>query len=188
MLLSGSLTKRISILEKDPTIGAVHSNALFIDDAGQASADSYFRSSVPDHRQERSKNFRRYLRSPNRICFPTVVLRRSLLESSGGIDTSLPHTHDWELMMRLAFWADFYYLSQPLLAYRRHSDNHSSQFSLWSRTREEVHAKAALVRKLSPHSEFLAALLVPAVVASFAQKTRRYVPERLGFTRPPSEP
>ena len=188
LLLGGSLTRKISILEKDSTIGVVHSNALFIDGAGQASADSYFRSSVPDHRQERSKNFRRYLRSPNRVCFPTVVLRRSLLESAGGIDTSLPHTHDWELIMRLAFWADFFYLSQPLLAYRRHSDNHSSQFSLWSRAREEVRAKAAVVRRLSPYCEFPVALLAPAVAASFAKRTRRYAAERFGMARPPLDP
>jgi len=57
ILLSGSLTRKISILEEDSTIGVVHSNALVIDGAGRASADTYFRSSVPDHRQEGRRTF-----------------------------------------------------------------------------------------------------------------------------------
>ena len=91
--------------------------------------------------------------------------------------------------MRLAFWADFYYLSEPLVAYRWHSANHSSRFSSpWSQTREEIRTKAALVRRLSHHSEIPVALIALAVVTRFAQKTRTFAANRLRIGQTILEP
>jgi len=107
ILLSGSLTRKISILEEDSTIGVVHSNALVIDGAGRASADTYFRSSVPDHRQEGRRTFDGISGPRIAFAFPQsffVAHCSKPREES----TRRFHTHDWELMMRLAFWADFF--------------------------------------------------------------------------------
>jgi glycosyltransferase involved in cell wall biosynthesis len=155
VLRPGCLEKKMAVLDREAGVGVVHSNAMMIDEHGAETGATYFDPEVSDHRQRRGYTLKRYLLSDNRVCFPTVVARADLVRRAGGIDASLPHAHDWELMMRLACFTDFHYLAEPLVGYRWHASNHSHALaSPWRRMREEAWAKAAVFRKLRSEPEF----------------------------------
>jgi GT2 family glycosyltransferase len=68
---------------------------------------------VIDRSVRYSRDFdREALFKENYIPHPTIVHRRDLLEKHGGFDASFPCLIDWELLRRLAFYADFLHVKQ----------------------------------------------------------------------------
>lgn len=57
-----------------------------------------------------------------------VLIRKSLLDRSGGFDPAFWGTEDWDLWLRLARITRFCYRARPALIYRRHATNTSKSF------------------------------------------------------------
>ncbi|MCY4263535.1 MAG: glycosyltransferase family A protein [Gammaproteobacteria bacterium] len=81
-----------------------------------------------------------------------VLLRRSVLESTGGFDESLVACEDYDLWLQLTSQLPVHYIDQPLLRkFGGHNDQLSRQH--WGMDRFRVKALAKLLRqtKLSPN-------------------------------------
>jgi GT2 family glycosyltransferase len=62
------------------------------------------------------------------LCTPTAIVRTSVQKAVGGYSTSLPHTGDTEMFMRLATHGAIVRLDAVQAIYRRHSTNMSSAY------------------------------------------------------------
>ncbi len=58
-----------------------------------------------------------------RIYTSTVVVRRALLQATGGFDEQLAHFEDWDLFWRIARQGRVVALKETLVQYRRHAGN-----------------------------------------------------------------
>jgi glycosyltransferase involved in cell wall biosynthesis len=66
-------------------------------------------------------------------CISSGVIRKSLLERAGGFDERFSQCADWDLWLRLSLAARFAVLTQPLVQYRSHAGNMSSNLGLLER-------------------------------------------------------
>lgn len=103
LLPSGSLARSIALLEQYPNVGFVYGRPR------------HFTTCIPRPRLGLTRwkvwpgiNWleKRYERAQNCISQPEAVIRRSTLQLVGEYNTSLPHTSDLEMWLRLAGVAD----------------------------------------------------------------------------------
>jgi hypothetical protein len=130
VMLPENLAEKVAILDRHPNVGMVHSNVYQIAADGEVlSAYWYFAPSPGDEGVHGGDEyFATLFRGVNRVCCPSVVMRRSCYQQLGGFDPRLPFTTDWEMWMRIALHADVAYLATPLVKYRRHDDNETAKY------------------------------------------------------------
>ena len=105
------LEKSVATLDSNRKIGVVFSAFIQIGESGCRKMPMW--SDGFQH-----SDFYGSLLWRNVVGTPTVVARRSALESVGGFDASMPRYQDWELSLRLAQVVSFKYLEEPgLLSY-----------------------------------------------------------------------
>ena len=63
----------------------------------------------------------------------TVMCERSLFTAAGTFDPALSQCADWDMWIRLAMHTDFFYIAEPLAAYRKHAGSMSQSASLLER-------------------------------------------------------
>jgi len=114
------LEHQISILDGDPEVGLVCSNAQVIDYNGAQIRNLYLQSE-----EGASGDVLAKLLDANFVIISAAVTRRELVERVGGFteDARLRGVEDYDLWLRLAATTQVSYLSEPLLAYREHSGN-----------------------------------------------------------------
>ncbi len=81
----------------------------------------------------------------------TVMMRKDFVHNIGYFDESLPFTHDYEFWLRtLLHRVDFYYINEPLTAYRKHKQMGTVRHIAAIQTEFETVKKACLpqLRKL----------------------------------------
>lgn len=83
----------------------------------------------------------------NRLVASSVMARRGCLEELGGFDESLPLAQDWDLWLRAAAKWEVAVLPTPLVFYRRHAEQRSSDL-VEMRYREGEVLRRALARGL----------------------------------------
>lgn len=66
-------------------------------------------------------------------CISSGLVRRSLLEQVGGFNPSFSQCADWDLWLRLSLVGRFVALAEPLVQYRSHTGNMSSNLGLLER-------------------------------------------------------
>lgn len=81
----------------------------------------------------------------------TVVVERSLLTQSGGFDRQLSQCADWDLWIRVALVAEFQYVDEPLVRYREHGGNMSTDVALLERDSVRTLEKAFALPNLPAH-------------------------------------
>lgn len=64
----------------------------------------------------------------NKIYLSTAMARRSVVESVGLFDETIPFTPDWDMWLRLYTYYDGAFVAEPLVFYRQHEANVSRQF------------------------------------------------------------
>jgi len=107
--------------ETQPQIGAAFCRQIFMDDSGNWEAYSPLEqpeSGILDNGLER-------LALEQRIMTPSIVVRRDVYERLGGFDSRLICTEDWEMWVRIAAEYPIWYETEPLAAYRMHSDSNT---------------------------------------------------------------
>lgn len=70
------------------------------------------------------------------------LIRTKCLERIGGFDEKICTIEDWDMVIRLAKYYEFYFVAEPLLiCYRRENEEHVNQFSIKTvRTMERITA------------------------------------------------
>jgi hypothetical protein len=79
------------------------------------------------------------------------MIRRSALNSLGGLDEALGPAADYDLWIRLALHGDFSFLDEVVLDYRRHDGAMSGNARAESRDADRVRQKVLLTLPLAGH-------------------------------------
>jgi len=113
--LPEKLERQVSLLDADPSVGAVYSQAYLIDEDGryleQGGSRQIFGSG--------SEDLLRSLLAHNFVPAMTLVYRRSLLPDAPLFREDLLFA-DWDLNIRLAMRTRLVHMPSPLAKYRRH--------------------------------------------------------------------
>jgi glycosyltransferase involved in cell wall biosynthesis len=116
-----NLERKIDVLEKNPTIGLVFSNVELIDAAGR---EYHYRWN-----EECQKDYMETLPVGALFFIGTVVSRKESLLQAGGFRPSYsPLTCDSALWLRMLLQCDAACLGAPLVKYRQHKKNTTSQY------------------------------------------------------------
>lgn len=126
-LTPNSLTRAISLMEHHPNVGLVYGSVDWFagDPPAFTSRPSWWQTwSGPSWADKVGR------RGRNIIANPEVVMRRSVLEATGGYDPLFPHAADLYMWLHAASLADIGFVGGPAQGqYRTHEQNmHSVQF------------------------------------------------------------
>jgi glycosyltransferase involved in cell wall biosynthesis len=122
-VLDGFYHKLQQAFETQPEIGAAFCRQIFMDDAGNWEGYS------PLEQQESGilSNGLERLAVEQRIMTPSIVVHRDVYERLGGFDSRLICAEDWEMWVRIAAQYPVWYETEPLAAYRMHSDSNTGR-------------------------------------------------------------
>lgn len=120
LVLPGNLEPQIHLLEEHPRVGLVHSAFDLVDESGAILRKDVDWLQGPVEEVERGAVYiEKMLRSRNRTCLPTVVMRRSALRGLV-FDERDGAPADAGLFMRIALRWDVGYVDRPLAVCRVH--------------------------------------------------------------------
>jgi glycosyltransferase involved in cell wall biosynthesis len=116
--LPEKLERQISVLDRNPSVGLVCSNAVVIDQNGNQIRDFYLR---PE--QGSSGKVLEQLLDVNFVIVSSAVVRRELIDQAGGFreDVRLRGIEDYDLWLRVSAVSEVVYLPEALLQYREHA-------------------------------------------------------------------
>ena len=115
--LPDRLSKQVRFLDANPAVAVVGSSMIIVDPEGHTIATQRFPTG--------SRAIRSALRRHNRFAHPSVMIRRSSLELVGGY--RFTYVEDYDLWLRLAERFDLANLHEPLIRYRLHAGQITSQ-------------------------------------------------------------
>ncbi|NND61916.1 MAG: glycosyltransferase family 2 protein [Flavobacteriaceae bacterium] len=122
--LPEKLEKQIAILKAHPEYGLVHGPCMVIDENGTRTGEIIGKPGSPDVKHGDVK-----LRMMGNwtLMTPTPLIRRVLVKNVGFFSEEMPAAgEDTEFWIRCSFYTRFYYLDEPLVEYRKHDSNISS--------------------------------------------------------------
>lgn len=118
------LEKQVAILEDNPEYGLVHGPCEVIDPEGERTSEIIGR---PGSLNVKHGDVRLKMMGNWTLMMPTPLLRAELLKDVGSFNEKIPAgLEDVEFWVRCSFHTSFYYLDEPLVEYRVHSGNISS--------------------------------------------------------------
>lgn len=144
------LHKSIASLDVEDDVGAVFSDFIQIGDFGCRMMPIWMDKSM-------NVNFYETLLWRNVVGTPTLVARRSALESVGGFDESMPRYQDWELVLRLAKVVRFKYRKEPSVLSYVHEDGISQNSEAHLIALEKIYEKH--VESINKNPSLMAAWL-----------------------------
>jgi glycosyltransferase involved in cell wall biosynthesis len=124
VMLPGSITKRVEYLDKHPDISMVCSDALYFNSSGALG----LRSELFD-RPRNPENFRWETVDYN-ATISSAMMRRSCFDKVGFFEESIRTSEDWLMFVKLSLYFNMAYIDEPLIKYRRHSNNLSKVIGL----------------------------------------------------------
>lgn len=137
LMLPGNIEKKIAFLRAKPDVGFVHSAAEVL---VEESAPRFFADWMEDEREDvvfaGLEYFLRLLLHGNRVCAPSVVVRRKELQKLGGFDKGLGFACDYDMWMRLCLAGKVGFIAESLIRYRWHGNNASHDFQFGRGTDE----------------------------------------------------
>ncbi len=128
---------QLTVLERDPRLAMVFSDMISFQD-GRPEDRTFFEEREFDGRCTPSSIFLRDI-----VSTPTVILRRSCLDSVGRFDESLAIGQDTDLWLRIALAFPFAVVSLPLVKRRLHGANTTRDQRLLVRCSREVWCRYA---------------------------------------------
>jgi glycosyltransferase involved in cell wall biosynthesis len=160
LMIPDNLEAKVRMLDENPELGLVHSNAQLIGPSDEVVAEQWLSNptAADDGVHAGLPYLRRLLTGVNLVCCPSVVARRDCYERLGGFDGRLPYTADWEMWMRIAAFHDVGYVLRPLVRYRLHEGMASRAFRGAREIEQGYRAKMLLLEKVGDRLPDAAAL------------------------------
>jgi glycosyltransferase involved in cell wall biosynthesis len=112
-----ALAKTIAALEEDPALGMVYTQYQDVDSSGKVLGLGR-RCSATYFREQMLMEF---------LTFHFRLIRRSVYEQVGGIDTSFYCAQDYDLCLKLSEVTEVRIVAEPLYFYRQHAQSISRQ-------------------------------------------------------------
>ncbi len=111
------IAEQVDFLERSIEIGLVYGNGQAVDEEGRRLYDIY----PPGHHEPNDPG--RVLMDCYFLVPNNALVRRSVLEQTGGFDESLRAAQDHDMAIRIAEVARLAYVDRPWFKYRRHGDS-----------------------------------------------------------------
>ena len=106
-----ALEKTVKILQANPQVGLVYTNYLVIDRQGEITGEGE-RCKVPYSRERILSHF---------MTFHFRLIRRTVFNQVGGINTDFTYAQDYDLCLRLSEVTEVRHVDEPLYFYRTHT-------------------------------------------------------------------
>jgi glycosyltransferase involved in cell wall biosynthesis len=120
LCLPERLQRQVEILDQFPEVGLVHGWTYFIDETGQKATIG--KKEMLSSLESGARVFESLL-FKNVIASPTVMIRRSCIDTVGFFDESLTYVEDWDMWLRIAIQYHVALIPEPLACYRINSEN-----------------------------------------------------------------
>ena len=134
--VEGSLKKRVDFLEKNKEYGAVFGDIYYVVDG--VKTDKRLVGHVKYGGYDSKKHTVKHLLEVKRmIVFPTGLFKRETLLGLGGFDSDFKYFEDVSMRYKLVSNVKVGHIDEPLLWYRKHSNNVSSSSEHFIRMKEE---------------------------------------------------
>ncbi len=118
------LKKQVDVLDKNPDFGLVHAYCQVIDGDGVVKDEITGRPGTP-HVKHGDVSLR--MMGNWTVMMPTPMVRKEVIDKVGGFNENIPAAlEDIEYWIRTSFYTQFYYIDEPLVQYRVHDQNMSS--------------------------------------------------------------
>jgi glycosyltransferase involved in cell wall biosynthesis len=126
--LPRNLEMKVKILDSNPDLGLVYSDAYLFDHNTKATLGRLWRDAKGSHRwikpaKAACEPLKELLRRGCFIQIQTSLIRRCVFEEIGYLDESLITHEDWELMVRIVQRFACEMIDMPLVKCRRHAGN-----------------------------------------------------------------
>jgi glycosyltransferase involved in cell wall biosynthesis len=134
LLAETALEETAAALDADPEVGAVYTQYMVMNEAGKVLGKGK-RTDIPYSRDGLLLNF---------MTFQFRLVRRTVYDQVGGIDTSLEFAPDYDLCLKLSEITQFKHIQRPLYYYRQHEKTASSA----NRMKQILASQEAIARAL----------------------------------------
>ena len=128
-LLPGALGRATALMERRPDLAFTFGAAKVEGDSSSGILAPPGEGRLGDGRVLSGREFIRRSGPRNIVLTPTVVIRRALQQRVGGYLSTLPHSGDMEMWLRLAAEGSVGYIGTDQAVYRRHEDNMSIAYN-----------------------------------------------------------
>ena len=132
------LTKQVALLDSEPEVAAVFTNATIIDEEGRGiamqndnpTAQSYFQIfNKADRSRHEWLNY--FFYHKNCLCHPSLMIRKECYDSLGYYNMNFRQTADFEYWTRLCMRKEIKVLSEPLVCFRvLNKEKNTSSYTL----------------------------------------------------------
>ena len=126
------LSKQVKFLDANPTHGAVFTRAQLIDENDNIFKDpkhSYYLKMNQQQNQDRYAWLGFFFYNSNCLCYPSIMIRKSVYQSVGVYDPSYSIMQDLDMWIRICKKYDIFILEEDLTAFRISDSSTSCQKS-----------------------------------------------------------
>ena len=120
------LAAQVTVLEEYPKVGIVHTNFILVTENAELSVtlqNNYY-ATIKQYSYT-DKNIYRNLLYSNYIIFSSLLVRRKVYDSIGGINEAFNQNEDYELLLKASLITNASNVPRKLTFYRIHSNNQS---------------------------------------------------------------
>ena len=152
VMRADNLARKMALLDTEPNLSLVHSGAEpIIESDAPSRLSNWMEKAATDFVEEGEVYFRKLLLRGNCICAPTVLVRRTQLETVGGFNEALGYACDYEMWMKLCLEGRVGFIHDALVGYRWHTSNASHCYQHQRGIKERGLAMRAAVAYYTAH-------------------------------------
>ena len=124
LCVSQRLEKQVNFLESNPEVAAVFCVPGVIDDLGKRfTKDGHFYTNCfKEPNRPPELWLRRFFFQSNCICFPSMMVRKKVLDEVGAFNISYEQLPDYEFLIRLCMRHAIHIIDEPLVQFRVHEN------------------------------------------------------------------
>jgi glycosyltransferase involved in cell wall biosynthesis len=184
-LCPDALSAQAALLDGNPQVALVHSQAYIMDEAGNVRGRKRLLTNGSVMIIPSPQAFRRLLRG-NDVCASTVMLRKAALQRVGPFQRESFPGEDWDMWLRITAHYDEAYIPKPLAYYRVHRNSITAGYTLSGFTDSHRRTLQALFARPDlpyPQLENLAYACLDRNTAQVAARLRHRGPFARHLTR-----
>jgi glycosyltransferase involved in cell wall biosynthesis len=137
-IMPGFYRATIPPLKNDAENSAVFVRTDIIDEHGKFVRRQHCEIAEPGALE----NWQSKISQQQRIFFPSIVVRRSVYESVGGLNSALSFAFDWEMWSNISATGHIWYIPEILAKYRVHNQSTTQELSVFEKTIDRLRAIA----------------------------------------------